>query len=77
MCFYIESKLTKLPTLEVWELLKQQYKRFLVFIVYSVWSMAVLSIIYFSAKTPRSLWCETDDICTCKYPHIKDLCKDL
>jgi hypothetical protein len=74
-CLYIESCLTKLPTLEVWKLLKERYKEFLIFLVYSVWAMALLSIIYFSAKTPRILWCTADEMCTCKYPHLHKICE--
>lgn len=73
-CLYAESKLTKLPTLEVWNELKQNHKRFLMFLMYSVWSMAVLSIIYWSARMPRIGFCSKDELCSCTYSVVNKMC---
>ena len=72
---YLQAKMTPLPTLEVWKILKGEHKSFLVFLVYSVWAMALLSIIYCSAKLPKLAFCTADEMCSCSYPHIIKLCQ--
>jgi hypothetical protein len=73
-CLYILSFVAKLDLSQAWDMLKSKHKGLIAFILFGAFSMAVLSIIYFSAKVPRALFCSSQDICSCRYPHLDGIC---